>query len=201
MSSAEPAPEAAVGADTGGQRKGERTRRRILEAARGVFADVGYERATIRGIAAAAGVDKSSVIQYFGTKQQLFRDAVSWSVPVAEVIAQDPSRVAENLARGMFDAWAAVPNSPMAVLLRASMTSDDAADLLRDHITNTVIPDIAGVIDAPDARLRAALLGAMLAGITTQRYLLGMPDLADVDTEDILQIITPLLDALVDAKH
>ena len=32
-----------------------RTRRRILDAARGVFADVGYERATIRCIAAAAG--------------------------------------------------------------------------------------------------------------------------------------------------
>jgi AcrR family transcriptional regulator len=46
-----------------GERKGERTRRRILEAARRVFADLGYERATIRGIAAAADVDKSSVIQ------------------------------------------------------------------------------------------------------------------------------------------
>jgi len=90
--------------------------------------------------------------------------------------------VAENLARGMFRAWAANPNSPMAVLLRASMTSDDAAELLRDHITHDAIPDLAEVIDAPDARLRAALLGAMLMGITSQRDLLGMPDLAEVDT-------------------
>ena len=31
--------------------------------------------------------------------------------------------------------------------------------LLRDHITHDAIPDLAEVIDAPDARLRAALLG------------------------------------------
>ena len=57
------------------ERKGQRTRRRILETARAVFAEVGYERATIRGIAAAAEVDKSSIIKYFGTKEALFREA------------------------------------------------------------------------------------------------------------------------------
>jgi len=41
----------------------------------------------------------------------------------------------------------------------------------------------------------------MLMGITSQRDLLGMPDLAEVDTEDILRIITPLLDALIDPGH
>lgn len=198
MSSTERAPEASSAPDDSGLRKGERTRRRILEAARSVFADVGYERATIRGIAAAADVDKSSVTQHFGTKQQLFRDSVSWTVPVAEVVAEDPTKAAENLARGMFDAWAANPNSPMAVLLRTSMTSDDAAELLRTHITDDAIPDLAEAINAPNARLRAALFGAMLMGITSQRYLLQMPDLAAADIDDILAIIGPLLDQLFD---
>lgn len=198
MSSAEPAPEVSSTPDGGGLRKGQRTRRRILDAARRVFADVGYERATIRGIAEAAGVDKSSVTQYFGTKQQLFRESVTWTVPVADVVAKDPDRAAENLARGMFRAWAANPDSPMAVLLRTSMTSDDAAELLRTHITDDTIPDIAAAINAPDARLRAALFGAMLMGITSQRFLLEMPDLATVDTEDIMAIIGPLLEQLFD---
>ena len=85
MSSARPTPEATPDDESPAERKGARTRRRILEAARGVFADVGYERATIRLIAAAAGVDKSSVIQYFGTKQGLFREAVHWDIPTAEL--------------------------------------------------------------------------------------------------------------------
>src|SRR4051794_27914316 len=110
------------GPDASAQRKGQRTRRRILDAARGVFADVGYERATIRGIAVAAGVDKSSVIQYFGSKQDLFREAVHWDIPVAELTSSDPAETAANYARSMLAAWAADPVSPMAVLLRASMT-------------------------------------------------------------------------------
>lgn len=196
MSSAEPAPVAAE-AEAGRERKGQRTRRRILDAARGVFAQVGYERATIRGIAAAAGVDKSSVIQYFGTKQALFREAVHWDIPIAELTSDDATETTENLARGMLAAWAADPNSPMAVLVRTSMTSEDAAELLRTHITAQSVDAMAANIDAPDARLRAALAGAMLMGIVSQRYILRMPDLRDADVEDILRLIIPLVRTLL----
>ena len=196
MSSAEPAPVAAE-AEAGRERKGQRTRRRILDAARGVFAQVGYERATIRGIAAAAGVDKSSVIQYFGTKQALFREAVHWDIPIAEPTSDDATETTENLARGMLAAWAADPNSPMAVLVRTSMTSEDAAEVLRTHITAQSVDAMAANIDAPDARLRAALAGAMLMGIVSQRYILRMPDLRDADVEDILRLIIPLVRTLL----
>ena len=200
MSSADPAP-VAEATEAGGERKGLRTRRRILDAARGVFAKFGYERATIRGIAAAAGVDKSSVIQYFGTKQALFREAVHWEIPIAELTSNDPAETTENLARGMLAAWAADPNSPMAVLLRTSMTSEDAAELLRTHITAQSVDAMAATIDAPDARLRAALAGAMLMGIASQRYILNMPDLKDADVEDILRLITPLVRTLLNPER
>jgi hypothetical protein len=98
----------------------------------------------------------------------------------------------------MLAAWAADPNSPMAVLLRTSMTSEEAAQILRTHITHHAITALATTIDRPDARLRAALSGAMLMGIASQRYLLRMPDLVDVDTEHILRLITPALRAVID---
>lgn len=179
------------------ERKGARTRRRILTAARAVFADAGYERATIRAIAAAAGVDKSSVIQYFGSKQGLFREAVHWDIPNAELITDDPAETTENRVRGMLAAWAADPNSPMAVLLRTSMTSEDAAELLRDHITVQSVEPMAATIDTPDARLRAALAGAIMMGIASQRYLLRMPELVDADVEDILRLVTPAMEGLL----
>ncbi|MGW0710250.1 TetR/AcrR family transcriptional regulator [Streptomyces sp. NPDC002643] len=178
-------------------RKGERTRRRILEAARRKFAEVGYERATIRAIAAEAEVDKSSVIQYFGSKDELFREAVRWDIPVPEMTADDPAQTVENLVRGMLGAWAADPDSPMAVLLRTSMTSEDAAELLRSHITAQAVEPVAATVTADDARLRAALIGAMMMGIASQRYLLRMPDLAAADTEDILRLVVPLFRGLI----
>lgn len=180
------------------ERKGQRTARRIIEAARKVFANVGYERATIRAIAAAAAVDKSSVIQHFETKQNLFRQAVHWDIPIKELVADDVTQTANNFARGVLEAWAADPDSPMAVLLRASMTSEDAAELLRTHITTQAIDAVAALIDAPDARLRAALASAVLMGVASQRYLLRMPDLHEADTDDVLRLITPVLRELLE---
>lgn len=194
---AEPARHLAQDGSGTDERKGLRTRRRILEAARAVFAEVGYERATIRSIAAQAEADKSSVIKYFGSKQQLFQQAVHWDIPVAELTTDDASRTAVNLARSMLTAWASDPNSPMAVLLRTSMTSDDAAAILRNHITAQATDAVAANIDAPDARLRAALAGAMLMGIASQRYILLMPDIVDADIDDILGLVAPLLQLLI----
>ncbi|MBA0046682.1 TetR family transcriptional regulator [Mycobacterium sp. NPDC050853] len=179
------------------ERKGQRTRQRILSAARRVFAEVGYEKATIRGIAAAADVDKSSVIQYFGTKSNLFREAVHWTIPVAELTVTDPAETAENYLRGLLSGWAAEPNGPMAVLLRNSMTSEDALELLREQVTDHAVSSVAATIDEPDARLRAALLSAMLMGIASQRYLLRLPDLAAASDDEIVALTVPLLTALI----
>jgi AcrR family transcriptional regulator len=170
-----------------------------LETARAVFAEVGYDRATIRGIAVTAGVDKSSIIKYFGTKQALFREAVHWDIPIGEMTSDDPAQTIDNYARSMLTAWAADPNSPMAVLLRTAMTSDDAADILRRHITAEVVDAVADTIDAPDARLRAALMSAMLMGIAAQRFILRMPDLADADVDDVLRLVAPLLQRLLES--
>lgn len=186
---------AADAADT--ERKGQRTRRAILLAARRVFGEVGYERATIRTIAQAAGVDKSSVSQYFGTKENLFRESVHWTIPMDLVIADTAEQTAANLARGILSAWATEPVSPMAVLLRASMTTEQAAELLRSHITAQVVDAMEDSVDAPDARLRIALAGSMLMGVALQRYVLQLPDLCDASSEEIARAVAPLVATLL----
>ncbi|MFV0494679.1 TetR family transcriptional regulator [Mycobacterium sp.] len=181
-------------------RKGERTRRRILEAARAVFGEAGYECATIRGIAAAAGVDKSSVTQYFGTKRNLFAEAVRWTVPVDRLVGATPGETADNLMAGMLSAWARDPNGPMAILVRASMTSEDAAAILREHVTEHIVAAVAETFgDDPDARLRAALLSAVMLGLASSRYLLRMPDLDGVDDDEIVRLLSPALRSLADS--
>ncbi|MCP2328287.1 AcrR family transcriptional regulator [Hamadaea flava] len=53
-----------------------RTEERILAAARKSFAEVGYERTTIRSVAGAARVDPALVMQYFGAKEELLLVAI-----------------------------------------------------------------------------------------------------------------------------
>lgn len=52
-------------------------RRAILDAAAPIFGDEGYERASVDAIAAAAGVSKPTIYNYFGGKEQLFRESVA----------------------------------------------------------------------------------------------------------------------------
>ena len=52
------------------------TREAILAAAREAFAERGFDGASIRAIATAAGVDPALVHHYFGTKEQLFLAAM-----------------------------------------------------------------------------------------------------------------------------
>ena len=71
------------------------------------------------------------------------------------------------------------------------------AEILRTHITAQSVDAMAATIDAPDARLRAALVGAMLMGIVSQRYILRMPVPKDADVEDILRLINLLVRTLL----
>ena len=61
-----------------------RTEARILDAATQVFFSAGYDRATIRAVASAAGVDAGLVMHYFGSKQELYRRVID-AAPVPEV--------------------------------------------------------------------------------------------------------------------
>ncbi len=52
--------------------KREDVRARVLDAARGVFADVGYHRASLNTIASQAGFSKGAVYSNFASKEELF---------------------------------------------------------------------------------------------------------------------------------
>ena len=66
------------------------TRQAILEAARAEFGARGFDHATIREIAARAGVDPALVHHYFGAKDHLFEAAL--------VLPADPAALFSKLA-------------------------------------------------------------------------------------------------------
>jgi AcrR family transcriptional regulator len=85
------------------------TREAILVAARARFAEVGYDRATIRAIAVQAGVDPALVIRFFGSKQHLFLDAIEMTIKpaaaVPAILEGGLDGLGERLARFYLDVW------------------------------------------------------------------------------------------------
>src|ERR1700684_2239863 len=91
-----------------------RTEARILDAAARIFATAGYERATIRAVAAGAGVDAGLVMHYFGSKQELFRRVID-AAPIP-VVSGPPEQATEQILATLADRLANEPAASLAVL-------------------------------------------------------------------------------------
>src|SRR6187397_170036 len=81
----------------GMRRSSEQTKAVILAAARERFAKSGFERATIRAIAADANIDPSMVMRYFGSKDQLFAAAADFDLELPDLSGVDSGAVGARL--------------------------------------------------------------------------------------------------------
>ena len=86
-------------------RNAAQTRADILLAARRRFGSEGYERTTLRAVAADVGVDAALVIRYFGSKQDLFAAAADFEIDLPDLSNVDPDDVASILLPRFFAVW------------------------------------------------------------------------------------------------
>ena len=176
---------------------GSDTRAAILASARDLFAEVGYERASIRGIARRAGVDAALVHHYFGTKDELLAAAVDVPVDigaVAEAAFEDRARAGEVLIRSVLAIWE-VPEfrSRFLGLVRAAVTHPGAASMLREAIVRGPLRDVTRRIDLPAAQLRAELAATHIIGLMMGRHVLQIEPLASATPDELARAIGPAL--------
>jgi AcrR family transcriptional regulator len=172
------------------------TREAILDAARRAFAEQGYQRATIRGVAELAGVDPALVHHYFGTKQGLFVAAVRFPVNPVEhltaVLADDPSQVGQRLVGTFLAIWDhAADRSPLLALVRSAVGDEPAGAMLREFITEEVLGPVARRLGSPDAALRATLVGSQLIGLAMARYIVKVEPLASTPAAEVAAAVGP----------
>jgi AcrR family transcriptional regulator len=177
----------------GADRRGE-----ILDVARREFADKGYDGASLRAVARAAGVDPALVHHYFGSKEKLF--AASMALPLdpsevlPDVLAGDPAQLGERFARVFLSLWSDEAfREPMLAMLRSATTSAQGATMLREFVGSALLGRVATAVDTPDAPLRVATAAAHLVGVVLLRYVIEMPPLVAATDEQIVELIAPAL--------
>ena len=183
----------------GGRRPGTSgTREAILEAAQRGFAALGYDRTTIRAIAADAGVDPALVGHFFGSKQQLFLTVIDLPFDAEEVLPGilrgNRRTVGERFARfivGVLEDEQA--RSVIVAMVRAAATEPEAARMLRELISRRVFRPIAETLGADDAPLRATLVGSQIVGVVVARYIVAVEPLASIEPERLISALAPNL--------
>jgi AcrR family transcriptional regulator len=174
------------------------TREAIANAARRQFAELGYDRTTIRSVAAEAGVDPALVLHFFGKKQQLFLAAVELPFEVSELVERlhsgPRSQVGERVARFALEVLAdPEARARWTGLIRAAASDPDAANILRDVLAKRIFVPLAEALGSEDAALRANLASSQMVGLVMARYVIGIEPLASAGDDTIASAIAPTI--------
>jgi AcrR family transcriptional regulator len=187
-------------------RNAEATRNALLRAAQNRFILLGYDRTTLRDVAADAGVNLALVKRYFESKEGLFKAALAASPRFLGREGEAPrGRPALAAALGgqlAAKAWPQFGEHPVLMLLRGS--GDEQVDQLRRDAMAAFAQQILDALGddpppGPDLELRAQLLVALGVGVAVLRSGVGLQPLRDADAAALEPALRRIIDALLPA--
>jgi AcrR family transcriptional regulator len=177
-------------------RDAEATKASILAAAREHFAAGGYEKATIRAIAADADIDPALVMRYFGSKEKLFAAAADFDLALPDLTVVPRRQIGAALVEHFIDRWEA--DDTFMALIRTAVTNEAAAKRVRAVLAGQVAPVIAKVSGDPArAGLRAGLVASQILGLALCRYVLHLPPVVAMTRAEVVAWIGPTVQRYV----
>lgn len=195
---------------TGVRRRGRRpggtdTREALLNAAREVFIEQGFDGATVRTIAGRAGVDAAMVNHWFGGKDGLFAEAVL-KLPfkpqeIIEILVASPAdEIGETIVRTFLSRWDESGGGVFTALVRSIASHEEAAAMLRDFFFKHVFKGVIGKYAPDNHDFRATLIATQLVGLGMVRYVARFEPLASADIDMIAPAIAPTLQRYVNGS-
>lgn len=186
--------------------KGHRTRERILDSAVGLFAERGFERATMRDIAAGAGCSLGLAYHYFASKEAIV--LALYARLAAELEAQARA-LAPGTVAARFDAAVRLDlallapyRSSMIALFGPAMNVESGVAVLgattenvRRRVRRVFATVVAGATDAP-AGPQAEELAAVLYGLHLATVLVWLQDRSP-EAQATEELLSFLRDALL----
>jgi AcrR family transcriptional regulator len=189
-----------------GRRPGESSSREdILRAARKLFAERGYDGASMRAIAAEAGVDAALVVHFFGNKPALLAEAVDWpfdpELEIPKLVAGGRRQAGRHLVELFVKTWDEQgTRHPILIMLRAAGTEPRAAALLSDFLRRRLLTPLLSRLDSDQRELRAELVQSQLVGLALVRYVLAADPLASAPPAQVVEWVSPALQRYLTGK-
>lgn len=172
------------------------TRAAILRAARGLFAEKGYDRASVRAIAREAGVDPALVHHFYGTKEGLFIAAMEFPLNPQELLPKILGGTREELGRRLVWAFLGIWDDPksrlqLMAIIRSAFTSEQGAALLREFVGAALLSRVAEALQLPKLRITAA--AGQLIGVAVLRYVVEIEPIHSADLEELVDVLAPTI--------
>ena len=173
---------------------GTRSREDILNAARTLFAERGFEGASVRAIASQAKVDPALIRHFFGSKETLFTTLLNEATEPSTRQTAPPSSGdrATNLVAAYLYLWESPETGPLLIgLVRSALASATGAPAIKEALTRYLTQSCADPLKPSLDEASAELLSAHLLGVAVGRYLLGLPHLVALSTDELAERTAP----------
>ncbi|MCV7005848.1 TetR family transcriptional regulator [Mycobacterium gordonae] len=174
------------------RRSSAETKAVILAKARERFGTAGFQAATIRAIAADAGVDPAMVMRYFGNKDQLFAAAAEFDLRLPDFAPDDRDRLGWLLVGHFLRRWEGGDDA-LVILLRSSATNGEAAQRMREIFGNQLQPLVASWVPPGEAAKRAGLIATQVLGLALCRFVLRLPPVVDLSQDEVVEWLGPTI--------
>jgi AcrR family transcriptional regulator len=186
-----------------GRRPGPTTTpEQILEAARTLFAERGYQGTSMRAVAAAADVNAALVHHYFGTKEQLFVAALRMPLNPAEVIttllaAGPREEFAQRFVRFFIRAWREpATGQRLQAVLRSAVSTEQGAASIRTFAEQVLLERVSGALGV--SKLRVATAMTHLIGLMLGSTIIGIEPLASASEDELVALVAPVIAGYLD---
>jgi AcrR family transcriptional regulator len=185
-----------------GRRPGTtQTRDEIARAAQSLFAEVGYDRTTIRAIAAAAGVDPALVVHFYGPKEALFREVMQLPPQVVGTVATLADAPRDEVGRRFAQVIVQLLEQPQsrAIALgriRSAASHPDAAAFVRETVSRDLTA-LARSLNDDRPETRGVLLGSQVVGMALARYVVLVEPLASMDSSEVVDLLAPIFQRIL----
>jgi AcrR family transcriptional regulator len=194
----------------GTRRRGRRpggtdTREALVTAAREVFIEQGYDGATVRAIAARAGVDAAMVNHWFGGKEGLFGEAVL-KLPfnpkdlVEALLAAEPENIGEAVVRRFLTTWDSTGGGVFTALMRSVTSHEEASLMLKDFFFKHIFKQVISQLAPDNHDFRATLVATQLVGMGMVRYVAKFEPMASTDVDTMAAAIAPTIQRYITGK-
>ncbi len=181
-------------ADVPAPLRSQATRDRILVEARHLFAEHGYERTTMRAIAAAANINVSIVARYYGSKADLFALAAQFDIHLPDLSAVPPDKRGEAIVKHILDIREQSDDSdPLFALVRSAMSHDVARQRYFEFLKKQVDQVVMPMIPAERRDEVFGLISIQMIGIAFGRYILKHPHVTSLKKDVLVREIGAIL--------
>lgn len=175
------------------------TRDAILQSAIRHFTRAGYDGAGVREIAADAGVTAMLVNRYFGSKEQLFAEAVETSFATPIFIAEGSDDLAHDMAAALaaHSAPGVETVAPFLIMLR-SVSNPAAVRIVRAGLARHAGRRLSRQLHDPGRQLRSDVALAVMSGVLLLRQVIGTRALSRSSTDQLTAVLDGVFAAIID---